>query len=233
MRRLMICLLACVMCFSMPLRAGAAWVDKSVVHVRTDERVVALTFDDGPHPRYTARILEVLAKYDVKATFFMVGVNVERYPTAAREVAAAGHEIGNHTYRHARFATMTDDERRDEVEACARRILDTCGVSTTLFRTPEGVRGERLFRLLDTMGYRQILWNVDTLDWRGRDAREITATARCARGGDILLFHDYVAGKLASDTALDSLIPALQAEGYRFVTVSELLTYGEVVPPHF
>ncbi len=211
---------------------AATWKDGSVVHIGTEERVIALTFDDGPHPRYTARILEVLAKYDVKATFFMVGIQVERYGDAARAVAEAGHEIGNHTYHHARLAGMSADEIGDEVEACERRILEITGVKTSLFRAPEGMRGEVLYRTLEARGYRQILWNVDTLDWQGRSGDAITASVlQGVRGGDIILCHDYVSGKLRVDSALERIIPALLSQGYRFLTVSEMLACGEVITP--
>ncbi len=233
MKRALTLILVIAICILLPLRVEA-WEDRSVVHVKTEEKVIALTFDDGPHPRYTERILAVLAKHDVKATFFMVGINVERYPAAAKAVVDAGHEIGNHTYHHAHLAGMNEGDTRDEVDACARRILDICGASPLLFRAPEGTRGETLHTLLDSMGYRQILWNVDTLDWKGRESGDIAKTVlRKVRGGDIILMHDYVSGKLQSEAALGLIIPALKARGYRFVTVSELLTYGEVVYPHF
>ncbi len=228
-------ILAWVLCMGMvhPAVAKDTWTDRSVVHIKTEERVLALTFDDGPHPRYTARILEVLARYEVKATFFMVGVNVERYPAAARAVAEAGHEIGNHTYHHAQLAGMSEGEIRDEVEACTRRILDTTGVAPVLFRAPTGARGETIFRVLDGMGYQQILWNIDTLDWQGRGSGDIAAAVvKRVTGGDIILCHDYVSGRLRVDAALDRLLPTLLARGYRFVTVTELMTCGEVVIPH-
>ncbi len=235
-RRVMAVLLLLAVCVGVPMqvRAEGAWQDGSVVHVRTEERVVALTFDDGPHPRYTPRLLEVLARHDVKATFFMVGINVERYPSAAHAVADAGHEIGNHTMHHARLSGRDEEAIRDEVEACERLILDTTKVKPVLFRAPEGARGKTIYTVLDSMGYRQILWNLDTLDWQGRSSAAITAAVtKGIRGGDIILCHDYVSGELKSDEALERLIPALKARGYRFVTVSELLACGEVITPHF
>ncbi len=235
MKRMMICLLlAFTICVAMPFKTAAMREDRSVVHVKTEERIVALTFDDGPHPRYTPRILGVLEKYDVKATFFMVGINVERYPDAARAVALAGHEIGNHTDTHPRIGGMQDDAVRDSVEACARRILDTTGVRTNLFRPPEGALSASRYCMLEEMGYKQILWNADTLDWQGCKSDAIVKTVMSkVRCGDIILFHDYVSGRLQSDRALETIIPALQAQGYRFVTISELLERGEIVYPHF
>ncbi len=236
MRRCLAAVVAVVMFLSLGYGAQAndAWIDRSVVHMKTEEHVVALTFDDGPHPRYTARILDILAREEVRATFFMVGINVERYPDAARAVADAGHEIGNHTMHHMILTGKSAETVRDEAEACAGRILDVTGITPTLFRAPGGARGETLYTVLDGMGYRQILWNIDTRDWQGRGSGEITrAVLNTVHGGDIILCHDYVSGKLRIDAALARLIPALKARGYRFVTVGELLNYGEVVAPHF
>ncbi len=230
------CLLcACLLCFVLPVQAWAATQtqDGSVVHIKTEEAVVALTFDDGPHPRYTPRVLDVLAKYGVKATFFEVGVNVERYPKVARAVAEAGHEIGNHTFHHKHIASLDERGLYNEVEACNQAIFEATGVRPTLYRPPEGVLGDSRYAQLTSMGFRQILWNVDTLDWRGTNAIDIVSKLMQVRGGDIVLFHDYVVGDLASDTALDTCLAVLQARGMRFVTVTELLSHGEVVTPHF
>ncbi len=231
MRKIFAMMMAAVLVYMLCITSHA---EASVVHVRTEDKVVALTFDDGPHPRYTKRILEVLDKYGVRATFFEVGINVERYPEVAKAVAAAGHEIGNHTYHHPHIGRLTDMDFESEVTACSQVIYDTTGTKPVLFRPPEGVRGDRRFAWLEGEGYKQILWNLDTLDWRGVGAKQIAKTVmREINGGDILLFHDYVAHDLTSDLALDRLIPALQNDGYRFVTVSELLTCGEIVEPHF
>ncbi len=231
LRRLGACITAiAIFC----LTVMAAKAEASVVHIRTDEKVIALTFDDGPHPRYTERILTVLAKYGVQATFFEVGINVERYPDAARAVAEAGHEIGNHTYHHAHLTKLPNRTFHEEVETCSDIILRVTGKRPTLFRPPEGVRGDKRFDMLTEMGYKQILWNLDTLDWKGASARAIVGhVMKEVGGGDILLFHDYVAHDLTADAALDMLIPALQERGYRFITVSELLDCGEIIEPHF
>ncbi|MDD6980620.1 MAG: polysaccharide deacetylase family protein [Clostridia bacterium] len=230
-KRLAAGFLALAALFLLPLRAAA---EASVVKVLTEEKLIALTFDDGPHPRYTERILTVLEKYGVKATFFEIGVNVKNYPDAARAVAAAGHEIGNHTYCHPHLSGVGTDRLKEEVTACAEMIHTVTGATPVLYRPPEGARGDAQFEVLNAMGYRQILWSVDTNDWRGRSRDAIVKQVLARVGsGDIILMHDYVSGHFVADEALDCLIPELLARGYRFVTVSELLASGTVVEPHY
>jgi peptidoglycan/xylan/chitin deacetylase (PgdA/CDA1 family) len=215
-----------------PAMHAAAAADDSVVRVKSEEKLIALTFDDGPHPHYTDRVLAVLSEYGVKATFFEIGVNVERYPEVAKRVAETGHEIGNHTYSHLHLNRVREGDREEEIRRCEEVVREVTGTTPTLFRPPEGTRSESECTLVRACGYRQILWSVDTNDWRGRSAQDIT---RCVvghvRGGDIVLMHDYISGKYHSDEALRQLIPRLRERGYRFVTVSELLEAGEAQTP--
>ena len=235
--RLAVLFLAWQSIFSAPLRIDAAEIaaatsEQPVWRVMTDEKLIALTFDDGPHPHNTDAVLEVLAKYDVKATFFEIGRNIELYPDVARRVVAGGHEIGNHTYHHPHLSRITDDALLEELATCGQVAETTVGTSPVLFRPPEGARTAARCKLLGERGYRQILWSVDTNDWRGRSAEEITRVVlRQVKPGDIILMHDYVARHFQGAAALEAIIPALLAQDYRFVTVSELLEHGTPLAP--
>ena len=204
-------------------RAGA------VYHcISTDRKVVALTFDDGPHPRRTPRILELLARHGVRATFFMIGKNIDYYRKAAELVAAEGHEIGNHTDTHPHMSRTSDAEIEKELLYAEQKIESLTGEKPRVFRPPEGNCPARLAPIAATRGYSVILWTVDSRDWAGTSASEIVENVmHNVRGGSILLFHDYTAGKNGTLEALDILIPRLLSDGYGFLTVSELLAVNE------
>ncbi|MCQ2435506.1 MAG: polysaccharide deacetylase family protein [Clostridia bacterium] len=192
--------------------------------VCTDSKYVALTFDDGPHPRLTEEIVRLLNEYDIKATFFVIGQNAELYPETLRMVAAFGHEIGNHTYSHSRLIGKSYEEIRKEIDNANDAILTACGVYPSLFRPPEGYCGANVLRAAKNEGCRVILWNVDTRDWAHTSEKDICANVRqnvCC--GSVILFHDYTSGNAHTIDALKSLIPYLIDEGYSFCTVSELM----------
>ena len=184
---------------------------------------IALTFDDGPHPEYTDAILDVLAKYNVKATFFVIGVNAGRYPLPLRRAIAEGHEIGSHTYSHPDLRRLPESELREELQKTAE-ALDVFGVSPRLFRPPGGCCGEKVIACAKDASLDVILWTVDTCDWRGVTAKAIgSAVKKELRPGGIILMHDYISGVSHTAEALRQILPALLDEGYTFVTVSELL----------
>ena len=189
-----------------------------------DEKTIALTFDDGPHPRYTKQILDILEKYGVKATFFFVGQNIEYYPEAAMAVVDAGHEIGNHTYTHNRVKAMSQDEVLAEMSRCDDMIYRLGECQTVLFRPPEGAFGEAVEKSAEMLGYSVILWSIDTRDWDHSTPAEIFQNVtQNIDSGDIILMHDYVGYNSPTPKALELIIPELQSRGYRFVTVSELI----------
>jgi peptidoglycan/xylan/chitin deacetylase (PgdA/CDA1 family) len=130
-------------------------------------RVVHLTFDDGPHPTQTDRILKTLDKYHIKATFFLVGQNVANNPNVVKRVAAAGHRIGNHTYTHANLVRLTATEVRSQIERTGKLLAAYLG-DDKLFRPPYGSHNAVVDRVMRDLGYRMVLWNVDTLDWDKR-----------------------------------------------------------------
>ena len=195
------------------------------VHGKTHEKIIALTFDDGPHPTKTKKILDVLDKYNVKATFFVIGENATKYPDILREVNSRGHEIGNHTYDHKSIYKLDTDGVAEEIEKCTRAIETVIGSRPTLFRPPEGFMNDDLARVVDSCGYNVVLWKVDTYDWKGRGVDEISEDVlKNVNCGDIILMHDYIWRDSHTDQALDKMIPQLILLGYRFCTVSELIS---------
>jgi peptidoglycan/xylan/chitin deacetylase (PgdA/CDA1 family) len=204
-----------------PSRGG----DELVYHSRRNDRMeIALSFDDGPHPRLTPVILDILAEYGVKATFFMVGENVGYYPAAARAVAEAGHEIGNHTFSHRRFGRMSEDDLLHEIHACEEAISSVTKAPVRWIRPPEGQLSEVMGEVLGDSDYRIILWDVDTRDWAHTPPAEITRhILDTVQAGDIILMHDFIGHDSPTPAALRQVIPALLERGYRFVTVGELV----------
>ena len=185
---------------------------------------IALSFDDGPHPKTTDKILDVLAKYGIKATFFVVGENVEYYSAAAIRAVREGHEIGNHTYHHTLLSRTCENTITEEIRKTDEIIFRTAGIHPKLFRPPEGAYGECALKTAQNMHYRMILWTVDTRDWERPPAQTIVETVMAnVKGGSIVLFHDYMHKNAQTMQALEILIPKLLEKGFEFVTVSELI----------
>jgi len=188
------------------------------------ERKIALTFDDGPHPTYTAEILDILEEYGIKATFFVIGSNCEAHPEVLRRAIRDGHEIGNHTYSHPHLTKIKEEKLTREVEKTESVLFELGAYRTRLFRPPEGVYSETVSKTVAAFGYIPILWTVDTEDWRLPPAKTIAETVLShTEPGVIILCHDYVSGKSKTPDALRIFIPELLRRGYVFVTVSELL----------
>lgn len=199
--------------------------DEIVYHSRFNDRMeIALSFDDGPHPRLTPVILDILEEYGIKATFFMVGENVGYYPAAARAVAEAGHEIANHTFSHRKFGKMTEGEMREEIAACEQALASVSDSPVHFIRPPEGQMNETMRRVAGNLDYRIILWDVDTRDWAHTPPAEISRhILDTVQAGDIILMHDFIGHDSPTPEALRQVIPELLARGYRFVTVGELV----------
>jgi peptidoglycan/xylan/chitin deacetylase (PgdA/CDA1 family) len=188
-----------------------------------ETRKIALTFDDGPHPTQTKRILDILDRYEVHATFFMIGVNVENYPDAAKEVLARGHEIGNHTYSHSHLRGMTAESLSEELGRCEAVLDRVLSYHSCLFRPPEGFLSGAVSACAEQGDYSLVLWSVDTKDWETKQVGSILEKVlKQIKPGDIVLMHDYVA-KSKTPEALEILLPKLLALGYEPVTVGELL----------
>lgn len=220
-RGTVLCLMMGVLLYSLVTAVdGEAEVYHSVPN---ETKCIALTFDDGPHPHQTKRILDILDAYGIKATFFMIGVNVENYPDAAREVLARGHEVGNHTYSHCHLKQHGEEKLEEELRRCQETLERICSYRPHLFRPPEGYVSDYLCQCCNRASYRVIHWSVDTRDWEVKDAEKISQKVLDqVRSGDIVLMHDYVA-RSQTPEALEILLPKLLDQGYRFVTVGELL----------
>ncbi len=196
------------------------------VHRRvcSEGKKIALTFDDGPHPVLTPKILAILKKYQIRATFFMIGKEVEWYADTARAVAEDGHEIGNHSDTHSRLSSLPAEKQRREVERCQKKIEKICGIRPVLFRPPEGIATSAVGQILDRENYTLVLWSIDTRDWECKNAEKIAARVlKQVQPGDIILMHDYIGHQSQTPEALEIILPKLLAQGYEFVTVSELL----------
>ncbi len=203
----------------------------TVYRVRTSGKKVALTFDDGPSPEWTPRVLDALKSAGVKATFFMVGHHVRKYPDIARRVADEGHAIGNHGYAHSVMLYYTPAEIEEEIKYTEKVIQDATGVTTKYFRPPKAWLRKSIKKKVEDMGYRTVLWSLNSKDWVKFDHRLIVKIiSRLVRGGDILLFHDSgnVLTREGGDrrqtvAAVPLLARALRDKGFAFVTVDELL----------
>lgn len=192
--------------------------------VRNDSMKIALTFDDGPHPYLTPQILDILEKYRVSATFFMVGVNVENYPETARMVIRAGHEVGNHTYSHGHLDRLPLHEVEEEIWRCEDALEELCEYRPHLFRPPEGAINSFVEHCSEENDYTLILWSLDTRDWENKNTELIVESVLSRiQPGDIVLMHDYIGRHSKTPEALDILIPKLLERGFEPVTVSRLL----------
>ncbi len=204
----------------------------TIYHVNTDDKVVALTFDDGPSPVWTPRILDELKRAGIKATFFMIGQHVEKYPEIAKRVAREGHEIGNHTYDHHVLIYYKMYELEKEVKEAEEVIRSVTGRTTKYFRPPKAMLTGEEKQKLKEMGYGIVLWSLNSKDWVTFDDRYIVRyIVKNIRPGDILLFHDSggvftTEGGNRSETVktIPLLAEKLKEKGYRFVTISELLS---------
>ena len=184
---------------------------------------IALTFDDGPHPGRTGRILDLLARYSVKATFFILGCNAEYYPAPLPKMVSDGHEIEDHSFDH-KTREKSVAELKESITKTADIIEKISGRRPRYFRPPEGHCSAELSEALNELGYETVFWTVDSRDWTGKPAEQITRDVLATvKDGDVLLFHDYTCPGENTLHALEKIIPELLARGYRFVTVEELL----------
>ena len=186
------------------------------------EKVVALTFDDGPRPGSTERVLEILKQNNIKATFFMVGMQVQQNPGLAKKVAEAGHAIGNHTWRHP-MKNVDETTAAQELGNTARLIYQATGVRTSLMRPPGGNLKGSLVSYAQRQRQTAVLWSVDSDDYYVSAPLIVNNVLRQIRSGGIVLMHDGGGDRSATMQALPQIIDTLKRQGYRFVTVPELL----------
>jgi peptidoglycan-N-acetylglucosamine deacetylase len=195
----------------------------------TNEKAVALTFDDGPSPVYTPQIMALFKLYQAHGTFFVMGHRVEQYPGLVQALLKAGHEVGNHSFSHPRLTKTGQIYREQELERTAVDLdLLGCPQSQRLFRPPYSAYDDRLKAYLAHTRRCLVLWSIDSGDWRGLAAPAIVENVLSrVRNGAIIIFHDNnedaQADRHPTVEALKTILPALKAAGYRMVTVSELL----------
>ncbi|MEH1870754.1 polysaccharide deacetylase family protein [Nostoc sp.] len=193
--------------------------------LKANEKVIALTFDDGPSPKNTAQILEILKKNNIKATFFMVGEMVKYFPQVAKLVAADGHVIGNHTWHHWYFQ-MDGATASSEIDRTADIIYKTTGEKTTLFRPPGGFLNNGLAQYAKKEKYAVMMWSEESGDAERRSPQVpmlVKNVLKEAKPGAIVLLHDGGGNRSKSVKALPEMIAGLKTQGYRFVTIPQLL----------
>ncbi|MGG0239981.1 polysaccharide deacetylase family protein [Bacillus rhizoplanae] len=195
--------------------------------VPTNEKIMAITFDDGPDPTYTPQILKILHQYNAEATFFMIGFRIQGNPYLIEQVLKEGHEIGNHTMNHL-YARSEAGQKLENDILDGKRYLQKWVDKPLLFRPPGGYINESVFKTATEAGYQIVLWSwhQDPRDWSnpGKD-KIVNHVLKNAKSGDIVLLHDGGSDRSQTVEALKEILPALQKQGYRFVKVSELLKY--------
>jgi polysaccharide deacetylase family sporulation protein PdaB len=200
-------------------------------HVPFGGKKVALTFDDGPDEKYTPRILDILKKNQIKATFFVIGEHAQQYPQMIKRIEQEGHAIGNHSWDHPDLTKLSNDKIQSEIVKTDELVKSITGQAPILFRAPYGALSRDVVADATETGHRIIGWSVDTLDWDGRSVAQILRTVRKeVRPGAIILQHSAggKGGNLNNTVeALPQIITYLKQKGYSFVTVPELLQSGD------
>ena len=204
------------------------WFGRTLAGGIRGSKQIALTYDDGPNDPHTLKLLDVLAKHGVHATFFMIGRYVRQRPDIARAVAQAGHVIGNHTFTHPLLIFKSAAQTRTELVDCQQALQDAIGKPANLFRPPFGGRRPVNIRIARDLGLRTVMWNVTGYDWTAPPAAVIESKVeRQMRGGDIILLHDGGhrapgADRAQTVIATENLIRRYKDQNYEFLTVDEM-----------
>lgn len=205
------------------------WYGRTFTGLARGTKELALTYDDGPNDPHTVRLLEVLAKRQAHATFFLIGRYVRQRPDIAREIVKAGHTIGNHTFTHPLLTLKSASQIRQELTDCRSALQDAVGEHSSLFRPPFGGRRPATLRAARELGLQPVMWNVTGYDWTAPPAAVIERkVSKQIRGGDVILLHDGGHKQMGADRsqtvlATDHLIARYQSEGYEFVTIPEMM----------
>ena len=198
--------------------------------IHVDGPYIALTFDDGPSSKLTPKLLDLLAAHHIKATFFLIGENAAQYPDLVAREAKEGHEVANHSWSHPNFGKMSDDGVRSQVRRTDDAIRTAIGTRPTLLRPPYGSITARQKKWLNQeFGFKIVLWDVDPLDWRRPGPAVVcNRIVKNTRAGSIVLAHDIHPGTI---DAMPCVLKDLEAKGFKFVTVSELIAMQTPIPP--
>jgi len=206
------------------------WYGQTFKGLPSRSRQLALTYDDGPNDPHTRQLLDVLAKHNVPATFFLIGRYAQQRPEIAREIVAAGHVVGNHTFTHPLLTFKGETEIRRQLLDCRAALHDAVGQHSNLFRPPFGGRRPAVLRIARELGLQPVMWNVTGYDWSSPPAAEIERkVSRQIRGGDVTLLHDGGHKEMGADRsqtvlATDHLITCFKEKGYEFVTIPQMMS---------
>jgi peptidoglycan/xylan/chitin deacetylase (PgdA/CDA1 family) len=203
-------------------RAPAAVVPDTITRVLTARPVVAMTFDDGPHPTLTPRLLDILGARGIRATFYVIGWRVLREPQLMRRIVAEGHEIGNHTWSHPSLFGYSDAGVLNELDRTSQAVYETVGRPPVTLRPPYGNLYPRQRRMvMEARNMPTVLWSVDPEDWRRPGSAAVASRiVSQSHPGGVILSHDIISGTVQ---AMPAALDGLQARGYQFLTVSELI----------
>jgi peptidoglycan/xylan/chitin deacetylase (PgdA/CDA1 family) len=206
----------------------AQWFGRTFTGLDRGRSSLALTYDDGPNDPYTLRLLEILAKHEVRATFFLIGRYVRLRPDLVRELVKAGHAVGNHTFSHPLLMFKSAAEIRNELETCHFALTDAVGEHSKLFRPPFGGRRPAVLRIAREFGLEPVMWNVTGYDWNAPSADYIERKVISrVRGGNVILLHDGGHLQMGADrsytvSATDRLIGRYKSAGYEFLTIPDM-----------
>jgi len=211
------------------------WYGRTFTGLARGTKQLALTYDDGPNDPHTLRLLEVLAKHNERATFFLIGRFVQQRPDIVRQIVEAGHVVGNHTFTHPLLTLKRAVEVRKELTDCRAALQNAIGEHSNLFRPPFGGRRPAVLRVARELGLQPVMWNVTGYDWTAPPAEVIEQkVSRQVHGGNVILLHDGGHRQMGSDRsqtvlATDHLISRYQSEGYEFVTIQQMLGASQAV----
>jgi peptidoglycan-N-acetylglucosamine deacetylase len=204
------------------------WFGRAFCRVGRGSKQIALTFDDGPNDPHTLKLLDVLAKHTVHATFFLIGKYVQQRPDIVREIAARGHVIGNHTFTHPLLTLETAARIRSELMQCHAAINDAIGEHSNLFRPPWGGRRPGTFRIVRELGFEPVMWNITGYDWNAPSVEFLEQKVFSKlRGGDVILLHDgrhkaFGADRSKTVELVDRLLTRYKDQ-YEFTTIPQMM----------
>ena len=212
------------------LTAAVTTRELPVYNVDTNEKVLSISFDAAWGRANTEEILNILDRYDVRTTFFLVGFWAEKHPDLVAEIVERGHEIGNHSATHPHMSQLSDAQIREELKKCSDLVKSITGTPTTLFRPPYGEYNDAVVRISREEGYECVQWNVDSLDWKNLGTENmVRQCTKDVNPGDIVLFHNDSKYILE---ALPQILEYYTEKEYRIIPVSEILLQGETWIDH-
>ena len=230
-----VCLLAAAAIFyvvNFPAAVGASATTRQlpIYCVQRDQKLVAISFDAAWGNEDTQQLIDILGQYKVKATFFVVGEWVDKYPESVKALHDAGHEVMNHSNTHAHYPQLSADEVVADLNTCNDKIEAVTGVRPALVRLPYGDYDDNSINAVRSIGMEPIQWDVDSLDWKDLEAPEITKRVTSkVQPGSIVLFHNAA---LHTPEALPTIIETLLQEGYTFVPISQIILTGDYTIDH-